>query len=283
MMLRKRAKPKSPNRSAGFPRPKAHHAVLTKPADRPTLRCLTPIVVILPVHNEQATLPASLKKVQQYVYRHPHVTCIFIDDGSTDQSRRILTETIRAAKTPQIQMLTYSPCAGKGYAVRMGIQAAVMECEYLCLLDGDLAYSLDHLNDLMVALQTCDVAIGDRTHSIAMPRKRDWLRHKVTRFCTKIARKVLGLPYSDLQAGLKGFRQPAAQLLFDRQRLEGFSFDLELLYLAQKYGFSISVIPAQVSEPHQIKLSQVKLVKDHLWMIKDLMQIRFNDWVGRYR
>ncbi|MBE9030075.1 glycosyltransferase [filamentous cyanobacterium LEGE 11480] len=276
--------PKQPNQAAKkhwFWGPSAQSSVPTQ--SQPALQCLTPIVVILPIHNEQASLPGTLKKVTQYIYRHPHVTFVFIDDGSVDRSCDILTQGIRNAKTPQLQMLTYKQRAGKGYAVRMGMRAAVMHCEYLCLLDGDLAYSLDHLDDLMIALQSADIAIGNRALGITTEPKRHWLRGKIRQFFTQLARKGLGLAYPDPQAGLKGFRQPAAQLLFDRQSLTGFSFDLELLYLAKKYGFSVAQIPAQVSQPHQLKVSQVKLVKDHLWMLKDLMRIYFNNWVGRYR
>lgn len=264
-------------------RPAPYQHIRQTQPQRPTLDCLTPIVVILPVHNEQGTITQTLQKVRQYLYRHPHVTCIFIDDGSTDRTRQILTQHIRNAKTPQLQMLTYSPQAGKGYAVRLGMQAAMPHCEYLCLLDGDLAYSLDHLDDLMIALQRSDIAIGNRQRAIPAVQQPPWFRQQLVNLVNRAAKRILNLPLEDPQAGLKGFRQHIAQQLFRQQRIEGFGFDYELLYLARKRGFGVAEVPAQVSEPHQHKVSQVKLVKDHLGMIKDVMQIRFNDWVGRYR
>jgi dolichyl-phosphate beta-glucosyltransferase len=252
-------------------------------ASAPTrLQCLTPIVVILPIHNEQATLPSTLRKVQQYLYRHPHVTCVFIDDGSTDRSPAILAQGIHSAKTPQLQMLRYQPQAGKGDAVRMGMQAAIDQCDYLCLMDGDLAYSLDHLDDLMIALQRSDIVIGNRQTAIPT-RKSRWIRRLVARLTLELAQHWLGTTYDDPQAGLKGFRANAAQILFQRQSIAGFGFDLELLYIAEKHHLTIAQIPAQPSEPHQRQATQVKLFQDHLGLLIDALRIRLNDLTGRYK
>jgi dolichyl-phosphate beta-glucosyltransferase len=243
---------------------------------------LTPIVVILPVHNAQATLPSTLRKVQQYLYRHPHVTALFIDDGSTDRSRDILAQGIRQAKTPQLQLLSYQPQAGKGYAVRLGMRAAMAECEYLCLMDGDLAYSLDHLDDLMIALQRSDIAIGNRATAIPT-RKSAGIRRLIRRLTLQLAQHWLGTTYTDPQAGLKGFRSSAAHTLFQRQAIGGFGFDLELLYIAEKHHLTIAQIPAQPSEPHQRQATQVRLLRDHLGLLLDALRIRGNDLLGRYR
>jgi dolichyl-phosphate beta-glucosyltransferase len=257
-------------------------STLPKVVAAPTLQCLTPIVVILPVHNEQATLPATLRKIQQYLYRHPHITGLFVDDGSTDRSRDILAQGIRAAKTPQLQLLSYQPRAGKGEAVRLGMRAAIAQCEYLCLLDGDLAYSLDHLDDLITALQRADMVIGNRQTAI-LTRKSRWIRRLIEPFTRQLAQHWLGLSYGDPQAGLKGFRQAAAQTLFQRQTIGGFGFDLELLYIAEKHHLTIAEIPAQPSEPHQRQATKVRLWRDHLCLLIDAIRIRGNDWLGRYR
>jgi dolichyl-phosphate beta-glucosyltransferase len=253
----------------------------------PTLQCLTPIVVILPVHNAQATLPSTLRKLQQYLYRHPHVTALFIDDGSTDRSRDILTQGIHQAKTPQLQMLSYQPHAGKGYAVRLGMRSALAQstypqCEYLCLLDGDLAYSLDHLDDLMIALQRSGIVIGNRQTAIRT-RKSLWICRLIDRLTLQLAQHWLGTTYADPQAGLKGFRASAAQTVFQRQAIAGFGFDLELLYIAEKHHLTIAEIPAQPSEPHQHQATQVKIIWHHLGILRDALRIRLRDLTGRYK
>lgn len=243
---------------------------------------LTPIVVILPIYNEQACIQATFHQVQRFLYTHPHFTFIFVDDGSTDLTKTILGNCIRSAKNPQIQLLSYGPQAGKGYAVKTGIQAA-NQSEFVCFVDGDLAYSLDHLESMMEALQSADVVIGSRSLFGQPPQGLTLQRKVAGKVFNWLSRRLLSLSYPDMQAGLKGFRQDAAQVLFDRQRLEGFSFDVELIYLAKKLGYAITEIPAQISEHHQRKISKVNLVKDSIGMFWDLMQIRFNDWLGRYR
>ncbi len=261
--------------------------MLTNPIARsaksapPSLQCLTPIVVILPIHNAQATLPTTLRQVQQYLYRHPHVTCLFIDDGSTDRSRDILAARIHQAKTPQLQLLSYQPAAGTGYAVRLGMRAALPDCEYLCLLDGDFAAAVDRLDDLMIALQRSDIVIGDRTAAIPTHRPT-WFRRHIQQTSTHLAQRLLGLHHADPQAGLKGFRASAAQTLFQRQSIVGAGFDLELLYIAAKHHLTIAQIPAQPSAPPKPS-TPAKLIRNSLALIPAALRIRGHDLLGRYR
>jgi dolichyl-phosphate beta-glucosyltransferase len=243
---------------------------------------LTPIAVILPIYNEQEGIQATFHQIQRFLYTHPHFTFIFVDDGSTDLTKTILSNSIRSAKHPQIQLLSYSPQAGKGYAVKTGMQA-VPHCEYVCFTDGDLAYSLNQLEPMLEALQKADVVMGSRRLTGQLFKDVGWLRSWARWIFHGLARRCLNLPHADMQAGFKGFRQTAAQELFERQRLTGFSFDLELIFLAKKHGYVISEIPAQISEHHQRKISKVNLTQDAMRMLRDLVQIRFNDWLGRYR
>ncbi len=85
-----------------------------------------------------------------------------------------------------------------------------------------------------------------------------------------------------MQAGLKGFRKQAAREIFDKQKLTGFSFDAELIYLAKKLNYRIGEIPAVVASSHKKKISKVNLVQDSLHMLWDLLTIRLNDMIGRY-
>ena len=85
-----------------------------------------------------------------------------------------------------------------------------------------------------------------------------------------------------MQAGLKGFKKIPAREIFKRQTLTGFSFDAELLFLAQKKGYTIGEIPAKVSQQHLYKVSQVNILKDSLKMLGCLFQIKLNDRAGYY-
>jgi dolichyl-phosphate beta-glucosyltransferase len=247
----------------------------------PRVNPLGQVSIVLPVYNEQTCIQQTFEAILDYLKSHPNFTFIFVDDGSIDRTKHIITAGIQIAKTPQIKLLSYKPRAGKGYAIRRGVEYA--EGDLICFLDGDLAYSLPHLDRLVEKLQTCDVVIGSRL----LTRNR----HQSARFDRKIAgrvfnflsRKILNLQYGDMQAGLKGFRRSAAKQLFLHQTLTGFSFDVELIYLAKQWGYTIGEIPAIVSKKHQKKMSKVHLLHDSIKMLLDLLKIRFNDQLGRYQ
>jgi dolichyl-phosphate beta-glucosyltransferase len=239
------------------------------------------VTVVLPVYNEQSCIGQTFDAVVAFARRHPSYTFLFVNDGSTDHTRAILADRLKIAQMPQLQMLSYSPRAGKGFAIKTGMNYA--EGDYLCYLDSDLAYSLEHLGALVECLEAQDVAIGSRSLVASNPAVLHWSRRLAGTVYNWISRAALGLGYRDMQAGLKGFRRDVAKELFAQQSLMGFSFDVELIYLAKRQGYRIGQIPAQVSKQHQQKVSKVNLLSDSLHMFKDLLQIRWNDLIGRYR
>lgn len=238
------------------------------------------VSVILPVYNEQACIRRTFEAIVQYSIEHPDFTFIFVNDGSSDRTKQILATGIHLVKPPHIHLISYHPRAGKGYAIRRGVEYA--EGDLICYLDSDLAYSLDHLDLLVEKLRYYDIVIGSRNltsneKDLKLSRK---IAGKVFNF---LCRKILNLKLRDTQAGLKGFRANVAKNLFARQELTGFSFDVELIYLAKKCGYSIVEIPARVSDKHQKKASKVNLLQDSIRMLLDLLKIRFNDQLGRYQ
>lgn len=251
----------------------------TTPTTR--LNTIAQVSIVLPVYNEQACIRQTFDAILRYLETHPNFTFIFVNDGSSDRTKEIITAGIRLAKTSQIQLISYHPRAGKGYAIRRGVEYA--DGDLICFLDSDLAYSLAHLDLLVEKLRTCDVVIGNR--SLARGNEKDVkLSRKIAgKIFNLLSRKILALRYSDMQAGLKGFRKSAAKKIFFYQTLTGFSFDVELIYLAENWGYTIGEIPAKVSEKHQKKLSKVNLIQDSIKMLLDLLKIRFNEQLGRYQ
>ena len=98
----------------------------------------------------------------------------------------------------------------------------------------------------------------------------------------RLVRVLLGLQYADTQAGLKGFRREAAERLFPLLYSTGFSFDVELLFLARKLGLRIHEIPVQPAQAHSYKTGKVKLLRDSVSMLAELLRIRLRDWRGLY-
>jgi glycosyltransferase involved in cell wall biosynthesis len=257
-------------------RPSWEHA-----ADHRSGAILTRAVdVILPVHNERARIEHSLELVTAFAATHPDHHFAFVDDGSTDGTPLSIGARLAAARLPNVELLAYRPRRGKGHAIRVGVEHA--RAALVCFTDGDLPYSLDHLGPLVAALGAHDVVIGCRSRRDPSERTTRRPRWVMGRCFNRLARLALGLPHRDTQAGLKGFRREVARALFARQRVPGFGFDVEVLYLARRLGYRVGEIPARVSPTHSYAGSQVDLVRDSLRMCRDLVTIRWRGALGGY-
>jgi dolichyl-phosphate beta-glucosyltransferase len=235
--------------------------------------------VVLPVHNEQHCLAQTIAAVLAYAPLHPDVEFIFVDDGSTDRTRDLLVQMLPIGVS-QLRFITYRQCRGKGHAVKQGIQRAVGQD--VCFLDGDLAYSLDHLDVLLKSLAYCDLVIGCRNLVDRQTQAVKPSRQLAGKIFNGLSQWILQLHFSDMQAGLKAFRRPVALHLFSQIQTTGFAFDVELMYLAQKHGYAIGEIPAYLAPHHIDQPSKVKLFQDSVQMLFELFRIRYHDWMGRY-
>lgn len=237
--------------------------------------------VILPVYSESGLIDSTFRAVEAFAKEHPEYTFTFVDDGSPDRTAKMIRALIAtSASAGQIALHAYTPNRGKGAAVKAGIDLA--QTPLVIFTDGDLAYSLDHLPKMVEALERHDVVIGSRGLVARSERNTTLLRRVMGWTFNKCARVILGLGYSDTQAGLKGFRTPAAKAIFARQRLGGFAFDVELVFLARRLGYSVGEIPAHVSEQHSYKVSKVHMLKDPIRMFGALLKVRLNAMLGRY-
>ena len=238
------------------------------------------IAVILPVYNEANCIEQTFDKILEFSRKNHAYSFIIVNDGSTDDTLKIIENQLTTFPTHHIKLISYNDRQGKGYAVKKGSQDVDADC--ICFMDGDLAYSLEHLELLVEKLEKFDIVIGCRNLDRENFRNLTLIRKISGKIFNFISRKILDLPYRDMQAGLKGFQKIAAQELFKQQTITGFSFDAELLFLAKKKGYTIGEIPARVSEQHLYKTSQVNIVKDSLKMFSCLLRIRYNNCAGNY-
>ena len=238
------------------------------------------IAVILPVYNEANCIEQTFDRILEFSQKNHAYNFIIVNDGSTDNTLEIIENKLKALPINHIQLISYSNRQGKGYAVRKGCEYTDADC--ICFMDGDLAYSLEHLEPLVEKLEKFDVVIGCRNLERENFRNLTFLRKLSGKIFNLISQEILNLKYTDMQAGLKGFKNSAARELFKRQTLTGFSFDAEILFLARKKGYTIAEIPAKVSEQHLYKISKVNIIQDSLKMLTCLLKIRYNDWVGFY-
>lgn len=237
------------------------------------------ITVVLPVYNEAATLDATLDAVFAFSGEHPGARFVFVSDGATDETNAILARRLQGQD--RVTALIYEHNRGKGYAIAYAIER--IRAPLVMFMDGDLAYGLDHIGEIEAALRTADVVIGSRKESPEERRNTRKFR-RLSGWCfNRLVRVGLGLPFADTQAGLKGFRLPAAKAIFSRLRLTGFAFDVEALFIARRLGLRITEIPARVSRSHRRKPSNVSMWREPVRMAGNLLQIRWNALRGKYR
>jgi dolichyl-phosphate beta-glucosyltransferase len=256
------------------------------PGRPPASPTAAPVCVILPVFNESRLIDRTFAAVAAFAATAPNYTFLFADDGSHDDTARILADRIERSGAANIRLLRLGENRGKGHAIRAAVGGIESEegggDGIVCFTDGDLAYPLDHLPQLVEALQSADVVIGSRSLVHRDDRNTSPPRKMMGWTFNKLARLILHLPYKDTQAGLKGFRLRAAREIFGRQRLSGFAFDVELVFLARRLGYRVAEIPARVSEDHSDKTSKVNMIRDPLKMFLALLDIRWNAVRGRY-
>ncbi len=239
------------------------------------------IEVLVPLFNESAIVAKVHEAFVAFAADHAHYTITFIDDGSTDDTVSLLRDLLSAQSGGGALHLIVAPHnAGKADAIALG--AAQSTTDKVLFIDGDLAYSLDHLDAIESALDRAPIAIGSRAVAGGVKSRR-LLRGLSGGSYNLLMRLVLGLPFRDTQAGLKGFRRDAARLLFARRRRTGFGFDAELLFIAKRLKLAVIEVPAAVSADHSALGSNVRIVRDSLGMSLGLIQIRIDALRGRYR
>lgn len=231
------------------------------------------VELILPVYDEVAQVPKVVPEVARWLAGRPEATARFVDDGSHDGTPDAIERELRNLAGAAIRLDRRPENRGKGAVVRDAVLAS--RAEIICFTDGDLAYSLDQVDRLIDALVAgADVAIGNRNLPGGSSARLSWRRRLSGAIFNVAVRLTLGLPHSDTQAGLKGFRADAAHRLFPRSQITGFAFDAEILLLAKQEGLRVVEIPASVCAGHESLGSTVSLLADPWRMLRALLRIR---------
>jgi len=234
--------------------------------------------IIIPSYNEEARLPETLQTIAEYLPTLGLRTeVLVVDDGSTDRTAAVAQSF--HGKLTGLRLLSNGRNRGKGYSVRHGMLES--QGDMVLFTDADLSAPIEEAGKLLSALNDgYDVAIGSR----AMDRSLISTRQSIFRetagiIFNKIVRFVLRLPFVDTQCGFKAFRRERCRIIFEQQRIEGFGFDPELLYLARHHGLRAIEIPVRWGHSPATK---VNMLGDSLKMFADIFTIRWNAMSGRY-
>lgn len=232
--------------------------------------------LIIPAYNEEARLPHTLALVMDYLALQPYqAEVLVVENGSHDQTLEIAQDFAR--RYPNLCAL-HSDQRGKGLAVRMGMLAAQGQYRFMC--DADFSMPVEQIGRFLPpALAGYDIAIASREAPGAVRYDEPQYRHIVGRVYNWMIRLVALPGLQDTQCGFKCFRGEVAEELFNLQTLPGWSFDVELLYIAQRRGYKI----IEIGIPWYFNSeSKIRVMKDSLRMGMDLLRIRLNARQGLY-
>jgi glycosyltransferase involved in cell wall biosynthesis len=233
--------------------------------------------LIIPAHNEEHRLPTTLKAVDAFLARQAYASEVLVVENGSQDLTAVVTEAF-AADHPRVRLIREA-ARGKGLAVRRGMLEAVGEYRFVC--DADLSMPIQEVAKFLPpALDGYDVAIGSREAPGSRRYNEPLYRHLMGRVFSHLV-KIFAMPgFEDTQCGFKCFQGDAAADLFGVQRLNGMSFDVEVLYIARKRGYRIVEVP--IDWYFQAE-SRVRLVQDSLRMFLDILTIRRNWYGGRYQ
>ncbi len=232
--------------------------------------------VVIPAHNEEKRLPGTLEQVFAFLDRQDYSSeVLVVENGSQDRTYQVAEEF--TANHPNLKVIREQQ-AGKGLAVRRGMLEARGQYRFMC--DADLSMPIEEVNRFVPpSLNGVDIAIASREEPDSIRYGEPAYRHIGGRWINTLIR-LLALPgLHDTQCGFKCFREAVAKDLFRNQTMDGWSFDIELLYIARQRGYRIE----ELAIPWYYRAdSRVEPLKDAVAMFLDILKIRRNARKGVY-
>jgi len=234
--------------------------------------------VVIPAYNEAANIRSTLEAALAFLGEEGGGEVIVVDDGSTDETGAVVEALAR--EHPQVRLLRNERNRGKGHAVRRGVLEAKGRLILFCDADGSTPFS--EARKLFARLESgeADIAIGSREmpdSDLARPQPR--YRRVMGWVFRRLVAALVVRGFRDTQCGFKAFRAEAARDVFRRLRLDGFAFDVEVVFVARRLGYRVAEVGVRWLDSGQ---SRVRPVRDSLRMLRDLFRIRLNALKGRY-
>lgn len=228
------------------------------------------ISVIIPVYNEAGRIEPTIVAIDKYMAeRHPSFEICVIDDGSVDDTPIVLCRL--CTNFSSLRVIRHDINRGKGYAVKKGILST--DAELFLMSDADLSTPIEELEQFIKWVdEGFDIVIGSRAlKGSKIIVRQDWHRERMGKIYNLLVRAIVMKDFRDTQCGFKLFKSNAAKSIFSRSVIDGFSFDVEMLYIAMKLGYSIKEVPVSWINS---KDSRVSILNDPLRMICELFKIR---------
>jgi dolichyl-phosphate beta-glucosyltransferase len=235
--------------------------------------------IVIPMYNEANRLSDSLPKLIGYFERQPYThEYVAVDDGSSDGTVALARELFGAGR--RVRIIESRPNRGKGHAVKVGMLAARGKVQLFC--DADLSTPPSEIERFLPCFEAgYKVVIGSRKMQGAhITRHQPLWRESLGKVFTWLTNQIATKNISDITCGFKCFTYEASQDLFSRSVIDDWSFDAEVLFIAQQRGYDIKEVPVTWYDKPGTK---VRLWKDALRSIQGLLRIRMNAMRGMYK
>ena len=231
--------------------------------------------IIIPALNEGHRLPKTLDSIIGFLNRQAYESeIVIIDNASTDDTFQVAKSF--SDKFENLKVISEQK-RGKGFAVQTGMLAANGEYRFMC--DSDLSMPIEELPKFLPPLCKADVAIGSREAKGAIRINEPWQRHLIGRVFNILIKLLVFPGVSDTQCGFKVFRKDVVNEILAKQRVGGWAFDVELLLLTKRAGFTLMEIPINW---YYMTESKVKPIRDSVRMFRELLVIKRNVTNGLY-
>jgi dolichyl-phosphate beta-glucosyltransferase len=232
--------------------------------------------IVIPAHNEERRLPHTLEnifaflQVQNYTYE-----VLVVENGSSDRTHEIALELSKQYN--ELRVLREEQ-PGKGKAICRGMLEAEGEYRFMC--DADLSMPIEELENFIPSgTDQIDIAIASREAPGAVRYNEPEYRHLGGRLINSAIRFLILPGFQDTQCGFKCFRGDVAEEIFPYQTIAGWSFDIEILYIARKRKYRVTEIPIHWYFDPETKL---RAIKDAILMLRDIFLIHWNNLRGLY-
>lgn len=241
------------------------------------------LTIVIPAYNEEKRLPESLRQIAKFLRGQPYAAeVIVVENGSTDDTSGVVTrfgaEETGSEEPFALRLLHSAP--GKGAAVKMGMLAG--RGEYLFICDADLSMPIEEIVKFLPPRLTYTrhaIAIGSREIPGSVRYDEPSYRHLMGRVFNFIVR-VLAIPgVEDTQCGFKCFTREAAQTIFPLQTIDGWGFDIEVLFIGLRHGFTLTEVPINWYYKDNSRISPIR---DSINMVWEVLKIRRNARSGLY-
>jgi len=235
--------------------------------------------IVIPAYNEAKRLPSTLDSILAFLQKtHWNAEVIVVNDGSTDDTARVVRNY--RERFAGVRLVDNKLNQGKGRSIRDGVMQATGDI--ILFTDADNSTPIEDADKLVEAIsEGADVAIGSRwLQRNLQTLPQPWYRRLNGRIYNLLLRIFLGLDFKDTQNGFKAYSRQAAKTIFPLQRIPGWGFDAEVLFLARKFAFVTREVPVEYI--YCAEGSKISPYRDGLRMFAELIKLRWYSLTGAY-